>query len=140
MRTRVEVLEAPTNEDGGSNHGDNRNLGHRNGGRGGRGVGHGGYQPHRYQEPTDNDERVLKTIHVEAPSYDGCLEPKVFLDWLSDMDRYFEWHDILEVRRVRFAKMKLVGQAKLFWTTVEQKTRRLGDDPLDLNWDEMKEL
>lgn len=52
--------------------------------------------------------------NIEASDFDGRLDPKVFLDWVSNMDRYFEWHNMLEVRRVRFAKWKLVGQALIF--------------------------
>ncbi|CAB4278412.1 unnamed protein product [Prunus armeniaca] len=67
----------------------------------------------------DLDERVMKSVKVDAPNFDGELNPKALLDWLATMDRYFEWHDMSEAQRMRFAKIKLVGQAGLFWTNVE---------------------
>ncbi|CAL8990389.1 unnamed protein product [Prunus brigantina] len=67
---------------------------------------HRGYE----QNP---DERVMRSVKVDAPNFDGELNPKALLDWLATMDRYFEWHDMSEARRVRFAKIKLVGQAGL---------------------------
>ncbi|KAK4477808.1 hypothetical protein RD792_017070 [Penstemon davidsonii] len=84
------------------------------------------------------EERVLKSVKVEAPSFDGQLNPKVFLDWLSDMDHFFAWYDMSEARQVRFAKMKLVGQAKLYWINVERQLERAREEPITL-WAEMKE-
>ena len=54
------------------------------------------------------------------------------------MDHYFGWHDMLEGCGVRFAKMKLVGQAKLYWTNVESQIERLDHEPIN-HGDEKKE-
>ncbi|KAK8926104.1 hypothetical protein KSP39_PZI018936 [Platanthera zijinensis] len=56
---------------------------------------------------------ITRRIRLDAPSFDGRLDPKAFCDWLLDMDHYFEWYDMSDVRCVRFAKMKLIGQAKM---------------------------
>lgn len=56
------------------------------------------------------DDTVMRSVKVEAPPFDGKLDPKVFLNWLSEMDAYFGWYDLSEARRVQFAKMKLIGQ------------------------------
>lgn len=42
-------------------------------------------------------------------------------------------------RKVRFSKMKLVGQAKLLWTKIEIQVERTGGEPIVL-WAEMKEI
>jgi hypothetical protein len=44
---------------------------------------------------------------VEAPTFDDRLNPWVFTKWLCDMDHFFERYNLLENRRVNFAKMKL---------------------------------
>lgn len=90
------------------------------------------------QDGHDPEEKALKSIKVEAPSFDGQLNPKVFLDWLSDLDHYFEWYELSEARRVRFAKMKLVGKAKHWWINMERQIQRAGEEPIT-HWDEMKE-
>ena len=77
-------------------------------------------QPQRYHEQ-DPVIRVMKGIKVDAPSFDGRLDPKVFSDWLADMDHFFQWHGLPDPQRVGFAKMKLVGQAKLHWGNVERR-------------------
>ncbi|CAL2229714.1 unnamed protein product [Prunus armeniaca] len=60
----------------------------------------------------DPDERVMRSVKVHAPNFDA--------------------------RRVRFAKIKWVGQAGLFWTNVETQLERDGEEPI-VHWGEMKE-
>ena len=44
------------------------------------------------------DEQMMKGVKVEAPSFDGQIDPTKFLDWLADMDRYFKWYYMSEER------------------------------------------
>ena len=69
----------------------------------------------------NDDEQAVKSVKIEAPTFDGRIDPKPYSDWESDMDHYFEWYDMSEERRIRFAKMKLVSQARLYWSDVEHK-------------------
>ena len=50
----------------------------------------------------------------EAPTFDGHLSRKTFTDWVCEMDHFFEWYKLSDDRKVRIAKLKLAGQAKLF--------------------------
>eukprot|EP00268_Persea_americana_P009861 TRINITY_DN13956_c0_g3_i2.p2 TRINITY_DN13956_c0_g3~~TRINITY_DN13956_c0_g3_i2.p2 ORF type:complete len:164 (-),score=18.23 TRINITY_DN13956_c0_g3_i2:397-888(-) len=59
----------------------------------------------------NQEDWVLKSVKVEAPSFDGQIDPRAYSDWESDMDHYFEWYEMSDKRKVRFAKMKLVSQA-----------------------------
>ena len=38
----------------------------------------------------DPDEKIMRSVRVDAPSYDGELNPAKFLDWMAKMDHYFE--------------------------------------------------
>ena len=67
------------------------------------------------QDGHDPEEKELKSIKVEAPSFDGQWYAKVCMDWISDMDHCCEWYELSEARRVRFAKKKLVGKAREWW-------------------------
>ena len=82
---------------------------------------------------------MIKDVKVEAHSFDGQMDPTKFLDWLADMDHYFEWYNMSEERRVRFAKIKLLRQTKLYWTNYERLMARENCAPL-INWEEMKEI
>ncbi|GFY81098.1 hypothetical protein Acr_01g0009070 [Actinidia rufa] len=74
-------------------------------------------------------------IDVETPTFDGRLDPKAFTDWILEMDHFFEWYNLSNDRKVRFAKMKLIGRVKLFWQSTEQRRQ-----PPVTNWVEMKEI
>ena len=71
----------------------------------------------------DSDERLMRSVKIDAPTFDGTLNPSTFLDWLADMDHYFDWYAMSEDRRIRFAKMKLIGHAKLYWNNQERLRR-----------------
>ncbi|CAB4308694.1 unnamed protein product [Prunus armeniaca] len=125
MEHRLAYLEAANQHDETSMNGEERNHDRqrhdrRNDRDAERNNFHRGYK----QDP---DERVMKSVKVDASNFDGELNPKALLDWLATMDHYFEWHDKSEAQRVRFAKIKLVGQAGLFWTNVETQLERAGE-------------
>ena len=46
------------------------------------------------------------------------------------MDHYFDWYDMFDERRSRFAKMKLVGQARQYWTNVENLMKLENLEPI----------
>ena len=101
-----------------------------------------GHQRQRERDPTpplarglvyrdqDPKEWLIRSVKIEAPSFEGQLDPTKFLDWLADMEHYFEWYDMCDERRVRFAKMKLLGQAKLYWTNQERLLAHGGRLPM----------
>lgn len=39
----------------------------------------------------------------EIPNYDASLSTEVLLDWISDLEKYFECEEVSEDRRVKFA-------------------------------------
>ena len=54
------------------------------------------------------------------------------------MDQYFNWHHHMsDATRVRFAKMRLLGQAKTYWTNVERLLTQRREEPIS-TWGEMK--
>ena len=62
----------------------------------------------------DEDERYLKNIKVDVSNFDGRLDPQYYLDWVMSLECYFKWYKMSQERRVRFAAMKLVGQARQY--------------------------
>lgn len=55
---------------------------------------------------------IRKKVKMDLPDFDGKLNPTIFADWLSAMEEYFDWYDLSDERKVRFAKMKLTTLAK----------------------------
>lgn len=54
----------------------------------------------------------------ELSNYDGNLSAEALLDWISELDKYFEYEGINEYRNIRFAVTKLKGHAALWWDNV----------------------
>jgi len=52
-----------------------------------------------FRNEQDLDERIVRNIKINAPSFDGTLEPQLFLDRMKEMDCYFKWYIISEVRK-----------------------------------------
>jgi len=49
---------------------------------------------------TVHDGMNLKNIKLDALTFDGQLNPQVFLDCTSDMDHYFVWYDMSDERKI----------------------------------------
>ena len=71
----------------------------------------------------------------EAPTFNGRPDPKAFIDWVHEMNRFFDWHKLSDDRKVRFAKLKLISRAKFFWQSTEAQRRKPITD-----WTEMIEV
>ena len=77
---------------------------------------------YNHNGPRDYDDRMSKE-KIEAPTFDGCLDPWVFTDWLRQMEKFFDYYHWAENKKVRYAKMKLIGKADFFWEDLEDTLR-----------------
>ena len=89
--------------------------------------------------------RLLRSIllasskpKTEISNYDGSLFADVLLDWISELDKYFENEEVSEDKRVRFAATKLKGHASLWWDSVQSDRRRMNKLPIR-RWPRMVE-
>jgi hypothetical protein len=53
------------------------------------------------------------------------------------MDRFFEWHNLSDNKKVRFAKMMLIGKSKTYWRDVKDCLEMRGKPPIT-DWIKMK--
>eukprot|EP00253_Pinus_taeda_P031584 PITA_31584 len=67
---------------------------------------------------------------LELRTYDGSLSIDVVLDWISEMDKYFECEEVSEDCRVKFAATKLKGHTTLWWDSVQNERKRLNKPPI----------
>lgn len=73
------------------------------------------------EEEIDQDQmRLIRAISkigkrpkVEVPSYSGILNPEELIDWINALEEYFEYEEIEDPDRARFAKMKLKRHANV---------------------------
>ncbi|XP_010272487.1 PREDICTED: uncharacterized protein LOC104608253 [Nelumbo nucifera] len=72
-----------------------------------------------------------------VPSFRGDINPQVFSNWLVELEEYFDWFDMSDERWVRFAKLKLVDHAKVWWRSVENRLQNMGKSSIT-RWEDMK--
>jgi hypothetical protein len=68
------------------------------------------------------EERLLRAVvrlgvraKIEVPMYEGNLDAEELLDWIRSMDKYFNYEDVDEEKRVRHVVTRLKGHATLWW-------------------------
>ena len=88
-------------------------------------------------EEEASELRLLRSVMLASskpnpkmPNYDGSLSADVLLDWVSELDKYFENEEISEDKRVRFAATKLKGHATLWWDSVQADRKRMNELPV----------
>jgi hypothetical protein len=105
------------------------------------------YHPRPRQEPSPYREHlpihgyrhddITKRVRVDVADFHGKLDPHAFQDWLTSLEDYFNWYSLSPDRKVRLVKMKLKGQARMWWDRVEEYHHRLRLPPIN-DWEEMK--
>jgi len=60
------------------------------------------------------DAQYLKNIKIDVPNFEGRHNPQLFVNWTLQLDRYFTWYELTEFRKVKYAAMKLSGQASQY--------------------------
>ena len=78
---------------------------------------------YNHNGPRDYDDRMFKD-KIEAPTFDGCLDPWVFTDWLRQMEKFIDYYHWAENKKMRYTSMKLIGKADLFWEDLKDTLRR----------------
>ena len=50
---------------------------------------------------------------MEVPSFEGSLKLEELLDWIGAQKKYFDWEEMEDPKRMKFASTKLKGHATL---------------------------
>ena len=68
---------------------------------------------------------AARRVRVDVPDYHRELEPVAFQDWVTSLEDYFDWSQLSLARQVQFTKMKLKGQARVWWNSVKERLHHL---------------
>ncbi len=64
-------------------------------------------------KPSKAISNIGKRLKFDVPRFLGNLNPKELIDWINELEEYFEYEDIEDLDRVKFVKAKLKGHAKI---------------------------
>ena len=89
------------------------------------------------------EERLFRAITkfgkrptIDVGVFSGNLKPDELIDWINELEEYFEYEDVRDPDRVKFAKAKLKGHAKIWWQEVQLERNRRGKEKIT-RWDRM---
>jgi len=60
------------------------------------------------------------SARIEVSCYDGILKAKTLINWIGELERYFEYENIQDPNRVRFAMTKINVHATLWWDMIQK--------------------
>ena len=88
-------------------------------------------------EEDQDEERLLRLLSrenskpvVEVVPYDGKLDTNVLLDWISDMEKFFEYENTPNNRMVKIVVTRLKGHASLWWEHLQTDRKRRGKEKI----------
>ena len=89
--------------------------------------------PNHNPKPKEDqdEERLLRVLSrensklsLEVVPYDGKLDTNVVLDWIFDMEKFFEYENTLDNRKVKIVVTRLKGHASLWWKYLQTDRQR----------------
>ena len=66
----------------------------------------------------------------KVPIYQGGLDANELLDWINEMDKFFNYEETDDERKVKFAVTGLKRHVSLWWNGVEIERRNKGKVPI----------
>ena len=72
---------------------------------------------------------------IDVSVFSRNLKPNELIEWINKLE-YFDYKDIKDPDRVKFAKAKLKGHAKIWWQEVQLERNRRGKEKIT-RWDRM---
>ena len=96
---------------------------------------------HRRVEKEDQNRvsRDKKNLVCDIPLFDGNMGGEEFLDWLIDVDRFFDVMNIHESKQVKMVAIRLKSNAATWWDKIDFQRRRQGKGYVR-TWRRMKQL
>jgi len=78
-------------------------------------------------------------MKIDLPSFNGNLRIEDFLDWVMEVERFFDYMSIREDRKVKLVAYKFKGGASSWWEKLQISRARQGKGPVT-SWLKMKRL
>jgi hypothetical protein len=56
---------------------------------------------------------------INIPMYEGNLDVEELSDWIRSMEKYFDYEDVKEDKKVKHAVTRVKGHATLWWDELQ---------------------
>ena len=76
-------------------------------------------------------------VVLEVPLFDGCPKPCTLINWLDEIDKFFNQICLTDANKFRFARLKLRSKPNLISIENHRKGR---SKPAITDWNEMKQI
>jgi hypothetical protein len=70
--------------------------------------------------------------------YEGKFNVDKLLDWINEMDKYFDYEEVDEENKLKHVVTRLKGHATLWWDELQEDRRMKGKDKIK-SWDRVLE-
>ncbi|XP_038973523.1 uncharacterized protein LOC113461341 [Phoenix dactylifera] len=104
----------------------------------------GGWRPRRNPKPAgfqcergDHGSSDFR-LKVDLPTFNGNLHIKGFLDWLAEVEKFFDYMEIPDQKKVKLVAYKLKCGASAWWEQLQHKRLRQGKMQIS-TWRKMKQ-
>ena len=80
--------------------------------------------------------RENSKLVVEVVPYDGKLDTNVVLGWISNMEKFIEYENTPDNKKVKIVVTRLNGHASLWWEHLQINRQRRGKEKIK-TWSKM---
>ena len=60
--------------------------------------------------PLRGEPKWESNVKIELPKFYGSLNHEEFIDWLNQVERIFDFHEVLDSKKVKLISIKLRGR------------------------------
>ena len=94
----------------------------------------GGRRDYGYERDSGNFK-----LKVDIPFFSVNLNIEDFIDWIAKIDKFFDYMQVPEEKRVKLVTCRLKGGASAWWERQQNRSLREGKQ-LVMTWYQMKQL
>ena len=96
------------------------------------------------RRPALGNERVERAERdyrgkADLPSFNGLLRIEEFLDWLAEVERYFDYMEVPDDKKVKLIAYKFKSGASAWWENLQVSRTRQNKTPIR-TWPRMRQL